>query len=618
MKITLNEQDICYLVNETIRQIMENYTSKKPNIIVLWLDDQREPNSYFQKERKNSGAWTRNNDYYQNNIFNRYNVNFVWVKNLSEFQDYIINNDMPEIVSFDHDIKPKGYVGDFENGADCARWLIGYCRENNISLPKCYAHTANKSKLPVFDDIFNSLNEVVYADNRKIDTKKKKLGITYSKGNYAIGNQKASDKLVTDKMESNDGNTYEVPLKGGIMSYNITDIKGTDIMHFFKKTWVNRSQKTNMDVTINGEKESYELEMEEKELREFITAFVQKVERVINYWISNNKSNLKNIAGISIYPVPSSSNFNNKFVKEELSRLTISGFKPSVINSALLQKDLRDLQRDNEFIEKNKNFYNDYFSNSHPEMGTINQRLNNHIRRQNTLKTVDSYVTVINKLANQILHFMQNNDVKNKELTERNKKTLINLYTQYVDYIRYCFSISYVNAFGEEEGIRNDKILRAKKYSKGPSIEGRSKLLWNLVKPYLTYSNKKLSPIDGKAYKEMPLCNWERPDFEIKTLRNSERLGLKNYYNPNYSGEYVEDKQTKYFDFQKEIEKIKETIFLIFDDNISGGATLSDICYQCKQLGIENIIPITFGQMQQSNNMRGIVLNTPKNGYDFS
>ena len=618
MKITLNEQDICYLVNESIRQLIESYTSNKPNITILWLDDQREPNSYFQKERKNSGAWTRNNDYYQNNIFNQYNVNFVWVKNLSEFQNYIINNEMPEIVSFDHDIKPKGYVGDFENGADCARWLIGYCRENNISLPKCYAHTANKSKLPIFDDIFNSLNEVVYADNRKIDTKKKKLGITYSKGNYAKGNQKASDKLVTDKMESNDGNTYEVPLKGGIMSYNITDIKGTDIMHFFKKTWANRSQKTSMDVTIDGEKESYELEMEENELREFITAFVKKVERVINYWISNNKSNLKNFIGISIYPVPSSSNFNNKFVKEELSRLNINGFKPEVINSALLQKDLRDLQRDNEFIEKNKDFYNDYFSNSHPEMGTINQRLNNHIRKQNTLKAIDSYVTDINKLANQILNFMQNNDVKNTELTERNKNTLIKLFTQYVDKIRYCFSISYVNEFGEKEGIRNDKILRAKKYSKGPSIEGRSKLLWKLVKPYLTYTNKIVSPVDGKKYEEIPLCEWERPDFEIKSLRNSERLGLKNYYNPNYSGEYTEDKQTKYFDFQKEIEKIKGTIFLIFDDNISGGATLSDICYQCKQLGIENIIPITFGQMQQSNNMRGIVLNTPKNGYDFS
>ena len=53
MKITLNEQDICYLVNESIRQIIESYISNKPNITILWLDDQREPNSYFQKERKN-------------------------------------------------------------------------------------------------------------------------------------------------------------------------------------------------------------------------------------------------------------------------------------------------------------------------------------------------------------------------------------------------------------------------------------------------------------------------------------------------------------------------------------------------------------------------------------
>ena len=81
---------------------------------------------------------------------------------------------------------------------------------------------------------------------------------------------------------------------------------------------------------------------------------------------------------------------------------------------------------------------------------------------------------------------------------------------------------------------------------------------------------------------------------------------------------WLDDQREPNSYFQKELEKIKGTIFLIFDDNVSGGATLSDICYQCKQLGIENIIPITFGRMQQSNNMRGIVLNTPKNGYDFS
>lgn len=464
-------------------------------------------------------------------------------------------------------------------------------------------------------DIYNLvkkiLNEVVYADNRKLDIKRKKLGITYAKHkNRAEANYNVFDKLVTDRMDSDDDKTYEVPLKGGIISYNITDIKGSDIMHYFKKTWANRNQKTNMDVTIDGKKDSYELKMEDNELREFINTFIKKIENVINSWISRNKNNLKNFTGISIYPVPSSSNFNNKFVKEELSHLNINNLKVETINEELLQKDLRNLQRDDEFINKNKEFYNDYFAKKHPEMGTINQRLNNYIKKYNSLSNLDYEIKEINEITKTLLIFFQNN--KNKKLTERTKNTLVKLYKEYIDRIRKCYSISFINDNGNNENIRNSKILQAIKYSKGPSIDNRSKLVWKMVKPYLR--NEK-SPIDNKAYQETPLCYWKKPDFEIKSLRNSERLGLKNYYNPNYSGKL---KNGENFDLQYELNKIKGTIFLIFDDNISGGATLSDICYQCKQLGIENIIPITFGQMQQSNTMRGIVLNTPKNGYDFS
>ena len=81
------------------------------------------------------------------------------------------------------------------------------------------------------------INEVVYADKSKIDTKKKTIGITYSKGNRARQNANLLDKLGTNEMDEDNANTIEVPLKGGIMSYNITDIKGTQIMHYFKKTW---------------------------------------------------------------------------------------------------------------------------------------------------------------------------------------------------------------------------------------------------------------------------------------------------------------------------------------------------------------------------------------------
>jgi hypothetical protein len=48
---------------------------------ILWLDDQREPYSYFKKVRKNSGAWQRNNDYYQNNIYGPYPYPYPYYRN---------------------------------------------------------------------------------------------------------------------------------------------------------------------------------------------------------------------------------------------------------------------------------------------------------------------------------------------------------------------------------------------------------------------------------------------------------------------------------------------------------------------------------------------------------
>ena len=65
---------------------------------------------------------------------NNYNPNFIWVKNLLEFQNYITNNNMPDMISFDHDIKPKNYNGQHETGKDVAEWLMNYCKNNNIPI----------------------------------------------------------------------------------------------------------------------------------------------------------------------------------------------------------------------------------------------------------------------------------------------------------------------------------------------------------------------------------------------------------------------------------------------------------------------------------------------------
>ena len=87
----------------------------------------------------------------------------------------------------------------------------------------------------------------------------------------------------------------------------------------------------------------------------------------------------------------------------------------------------------------------------------------------------------------------------------------------------------------------------------------------------------------------LKITNWETVPFEMKKLANPQRIGLKNMFSVTNNEKL----------FKTETEKLKNTILIIFDDNISGGATLSDICYQFNKIGVKNIIPITFGKMPE-------------------
>ena len=135
-------------MKKKIIQSIDNYE----NIItILWLDDRRNPYSYFKKKKPND-IWIRNNNFYQEKIFKHYKPNFIWVKNLPEFSEYIIKNGLPDLVSFDHDLSCD------HNGTDCARWLVNYCKENGLQMPKCFAHTANNKRRPVLNNILG-INE---------------------------------------------------------------------------------------------------------------------------------------------------------------------------------------------------------------------------------------------------------------------------------------------------------------------------------------------------------------------------------------------------------------------------------------------------------------------------
>jgi transposase len=147
---------------------------------------------------------------------------------------------------------------------------------------------------------------------------------------------------------------------------------------------------------------------------------------------------------------------------------------------------------------------------------------------------------------------------------------------------------------GRKRSIEADSMFQALKGTKSQVEARKTEDVWNIVKPFFR----------GRGIKPLVMHRLEPKDFQIKNLSNDIRMGMKNYFSSDPKI------------VMQELEKIKGTIFVIFDDNISGGATLSDICLQAKQLGIEYIIPITFGEMQKKYNLGiGKQINMPsKNG----
>ncbi len=128
--------------------------SSKPDLTILWLDDNRNPNIYFTNPNNTSSSAERNRGYYNTHVFPKYNPYFVWVKSRSEFQDYIIKHGLPDMISFDHDVKVDPKFQEY-NGTAIAKWLVEYCRETNQPLPWCYVHSANTKRIPIVEDILS-------------------------------------------------------------------------------------------------------------------------------------------------------------------------------------------------------------------------------------------------------------------------------------------------------------------------------------------------------------------------------------------------------------------------------------------------------------------------------
>jgi hypothetical protein len=87
--------------------------------------------------------------------------NWTIARNYKEFVELIKTRGLPNAISFDHDLSIEHHPFSEENGGipnpttipydrysektgyHCAKWLVDYCLDNNLSLPEYYIHSFN-------------------------------------------------------------------------------------------------------------------------------------------------------------------------------------------------------------------------------------------------------------------------------------------------------------------------------------------------------------------------------------------------------------------------------------------------------------------------------------------
>jgi|TARA_R110000796_G_scaffold29731_1_gene79954 hypothetical protein len=133
---------------------------------LLWLDDIRNP---FIDEEKRVPI---GND--------KWNIN--WVLNYEQFVQWIEIYGLPDAISFDHDLADEHYTPEYfwddyeeskkfqewrgktyqeKTGMDCAKWLVDFCMDNKVELPKFYVHSANPVGADKIREVFSDLKNQI-------------------------------------------------------------------------------------------------------------------------------------------------------------------------------------------------------------------------------------------------------------------------------------------------------------------------------------------------------------------------------------------------------------------------------------------------------------------------
>lgn len=102
----------------------------------IWLDDFRVPDKAF-------------------NVC----YNIIWLKNYSDFCNYINTNGIPDHIAFDHDL------GEEKTGYDCAKYLVNYCASHNIDIPTFSIQSSNPVGRDNIKQLLNRYHQVFNIEN---------------------------------------------------------------------------------------------------------------------------------------------------------------------------------------------------------------------------------------------------------------------------------------------------------------------------------------------------------------------------------------------------------------------------------------------------------------------
>lgn len=116
---------------------------------ILWLDDMRNP--FVVNE------WIALVHYLKEEYLNIEDeaCEIYWVKTQTEFENYIKENGLPDLITFDNDLG----IGNGE-GYDCAKWLVEYCMDIHKQLPQWYVHSANPVAKENISKLFENFEKI--------------------------------------------------------------------------------------------------------------------------------------------------------------------------------------------------------------------------------------------------------------------------------------------------------------------------------------------------------------------------------------------------------------------------------------------------------------------------